>query len=77
MVGYLNLSDPCDVEALKKALSTKQQAVSEDEMVPDGVAYDRIAVVLLPIVQRQKQQISLLEAEIAQLRERLDVLEGA
>jgi hypothetical protein len=51
--------------------------VSEVEMVPDGVAYDRIAVVLLPIVQRQKQQISLLEAEIAQLRERLDVLEGA
>ena len=51
--------------------------VSEEEMVPDGVAYDRIAVVLLPVVQRQKQQISLLEAEIAQLRERLDVLEGA
>lgn len=51
--------------------------VSETEVVPDGVAYDRIAVVLLPVVQRQKQQISLLEAEIAQLRERLDILESA
>jgi hypothetical protein len=51
--------------------------VSEEHPVPDGVAYDRIGIVLLPIIQRQRQQISLLQTELAHLRERLELLEAA
>ena len=40
-------------------------SVSETELVPDGVNYDRLGVLLIPIVQKQRQKIAELEARLA------------
>ncbi len=41
------------------------------KLVPDGVQYDRLPVLLLSVIQRQEKRIEYLEAEIATLKAQL------
>jgi hypothetical protein len=43
------------------------ESVPESDLVPSGVAYDRIAVLLLPIIQEHERTIAALEARLAAL----------
>jgi len=46
----------------------KKQLKPDAEMVPDGVQYDRLTVLLLDVVKRQQQAIETLEAKVAALK---------
>jgi hypothetical protein len=45
----------------------ERQLKPDAEMVPDGVQYDRLTVLLLDVVQRQQKAIETLEAKVAAL----------
>ena len=45
----------------------ERQLKPDAEMVPDGVQYDRLTVLLLDVVQRQQKAIETLEAKVASL----------
>jgi hypothetical protein len=45
----------------------EKQLKPDAEMVPDGVQYDRLTVLLLDVVKRQQQAIETLEAKVAAL----------
>jgi len=47
--------------------STAKQLKSDAELVPNGVQYDRLTVLLLDLVQRQNKRIETLEAKVAAL----------
>jgi hypothetical protein len=47
--------------------STRKQLKSDAELVPNGVQYDRLTVLLLDLVQRQNKRIETLEAKVAAL----------
>ncbi len=61
-----------DYEIIEKCVDGKhtiERAVRLGaQPVPDGVAYDRVAVLLLSIVQRQERRIQTLEADLSQQR---------
>lgn len=42
----------------------EKQLKPDAEMVPDGVQYDRLTVLLLDVVKRQQQAIETLEARL-------------
>jgi hypothetical protein len=46
---------------------TEKVLKADAEMVPDGVQYDRLTVLLLDIVKRQNERIETLEAKVAAL----------
>jgi hypothetical protein len=45
----------------------KLQLKPEAELVPDGVQYDRLSVLLIDVVSRQQKKIEGLEAKVAAL----------
>jgi hypothetical protein len=45
----------------------KRQLKEDAELVPDGVQYERLTVLLLDVVQRQQKAIETLEAKVAAL----------
>jgi hypothetical protein len=46
---------------------TEKVLKADAEMVPDGVQYDRLTVLLLDVVKRQNERIETLEAKVAAL----------
>jgi hypothetical protein len=47
--------------------SGKEETVTLDEPIPDGVSYDRFVPLLLNLIQRQQQSIATLETKVAAL----------
>ena len=62
---------------------TERRLKADAVMVPDGIAYDRLSVMLLDVARRQKAKVAALEGEVAALQAalttltaRVDVLEA-
>jgi hypothetical protein len=55
------------LEDAYEEVDDKRQLKADAEMVPDGVQYDRLTVLLLDLVQRQNERIETLEAKVAAL----------
>jgi hypothetical protein len=55
------------LEDAYEEIDGEQQLKPDAEMVPDGVQYDRLTVLLLDLVQRQQHAIEILEAKVAAL----------
>ena len=54
-----------------------ERRLKEDAtMVPDGVAYERLTVMLLDVVRREKAKTAALEAALAALTARVEALES-
>jgi hypothetical protein len=53
------------LEDAYEEVDDKRQLKADAEMVPDGVQYDRLTVLLLDLVQRQNERIEALEAKVA------------
>jgi hypothetical protein len=51
-------------------------AVSTTDLVPDGVAYDRLAVLLIPLVQDLRERVVSLEAQLQVLLAKVATLES-
>jgi hypothetical protein len=51
---------------------TEKVLKADAEMVPDGVQYDRLTVLLLDVVKRQNARIEALEADVALLKNKLN-----
>jgi hypothetical protein len=55
------------LESAYEEVEGERQLKPDAEMVPDGVQYDRLTVLLLDVVQRQQKAIETLEAKVAAL----------
>lgn len=56
------------IETTEKVLQYERRPKEGAVKVPDGVAYDRLAVLLLDVVRRQGQRLAALEAKVAALK---------
>ena len=66
LVHWTYLDEDYQVEEIDGAI--KKTLKPDAELVPDGVQYDRLAVLLLDVVKRQNKRIEALEADVAQLK---------
>jgi hypothetical protein len=65
IVHWTYLDEDYDVEEVNG--TTKKTPKPDAELVPDGVQYDRLTVLLLDVVKRQNKRIEVLEAKVAAL----------
>jgi len=65
LVHWTYLDDAFDVEEVNGRI--EKTLKPDAELVPDGVQYDRLTVLLLDVVKRQQQAIETLEAKVAAL----------
>ena len=71
--AYADDAYDCVYETVENEDGTTAEILKEKtlkldaEMVPDGVQYDRLTVLLLDVVKRQQQAIETLEAKVAAL----------
>jgi hypothetical protein len=65
LVHWTYLDDDYDVETVNGEI--KKTPKEGAQMVPDGVQYDRLTVLLLDVVKRQQQAIEALETKVAAL----------
>ena len=68
LVHWTYLDDAYDLQENEDG--TTEKVLKEDaELVPNGVQYDRLTVLLLDLAQRQEQRIAELEAAVAALQQ--------
>jgi hypothetical protein len=65
-----------DYDVIEENGSIKKTPKADAKLVPDGVQYDRVAVLLLDVVKRQEQAIQEQQTLIENLTTRLNALEG-
>ena len=65
LVHWTYLDDAFDIEEVNGKI--EKTLKPDAELVPDGVQYDRLTVLLLDVVKRQQQAIETLEAKVAAL----------
>lgn len=56
---------------------TERRLKPDAVKVPDGVAYERLTVVLVDVVRRERAKVAALEAAVAALSARVEALESA
>ena len=66
LVNYSYTEDAYESVENEDGTFTKQLK-ADAELVPDGVQYDRLPVLLLDVIKRQQQAIETLEAKVAAL----------
>jgi hypothetical protein len=65
LVHWTYLDEDYEIEEVDGAI--KKTPKPHAELVPDGVQYDRLTVLLLDVVKRQNERIETLEAKVAAL----------
>jgi hypothetical protein len=65
LVHWTYLDEDYEVEEVNGSI--KKTLKPDAELVPDGVQYDRLTVLLLDVVKRQNERIETLEAKVAAL----------
>jgi hypothetical protein len=65
LVHWTYLDEDYEIEEIDGAI--KKTPKPDAELMPDGVQYDRLTVLLLDVVKRQNERIEALEAKVAAL----------
>jgi hypothetical protein len=68
---------PDDYELVTTESGSEWVLKPDAKLVPNGVAYDRLGVLLLSVAKRQKKQIEDLEQRIASIEQRINLQSGS
>jgi hypothetical protein len=66
-----------DYDVKEENGSIKKTLKADAKLIPDGVQYERVTVLLLDVVKRQEQAIQELKAELDSVKAELQTLKGA
>jgi len=66
-----------DYDVAEENGSLKKTLKSDAKLIPDGVQYERVTVLLLDVVKRQEQAIQELKTELDSVKAELQTLKGA